>query len=1496
MLTAVVRIAKRVARVVLLAVVFVVAFGLAVLVALDSPRGRRAIASTTNERLDGLFRGKVHVTRIGHVGLDGVSGIDAEAIDPEGKTVIAVRGLAVAADVPVLLRGLTSERTTAEVSRLSFDSADVSLAKGPDGIVDIARTFTLAHPSAPSKDETKLSFFVRVNEVDVRNIHASGDPGAPIEGHVTRARGRVAIDESALSVSVTEIVADATEPLASQHFPAGAATIDGAFVMPLSNPGLVLATANVRGTCGAANVTAHGDMNATAVIAHASVPPTPPEAIAALPLGLVPTKPASVEADVHGDLARAVAFDVKLDEIDATGTLALAGTKRLVATATASHLDLHGIDGALPESDLSLVTSIDVDETKHGTYTLSSEPGRIGAATVPRVKGGGTITPTAIDGRFDVVDKGVSGVLTVKASPVDENAVIVAHATADTPDLAAISRLALPAHGRAHAVADARIDMKTRTITGSGTVTGNDVRVGSDSARSVDADAVVSGSLTAPRLQVKARAEDIVVRGTTYERAHATAEIAPGRTTAITDVDARVEHGREHVAIEARRIVVAPDGVRIEGSRVDGLGAPATASMEKGPRGTHVVLKSEGIDIARVAQLAGIVGAPPGKVAVDIDLITSAAGTTGYARARARDLDAGGVILDGHLDTRFEGREAIVDAAIDAGLARARVSGGKLWLAGSVLEPKTWQKASFDVDVAGSVDLAAAQKVAGGAPPGTDVSGAAGFDVHASRAPEQRIPAILAAVTTRSLVVKTTSRTIAGYDLSSTFAWDAFTSDLEASIAAWDANGVVALVDAKARADLEEPFADGKWMHHARTWPLFARVTVPERELTALPEIGAALEGFRGKVGGEVTLEGSIHEPIVKAILTATGVTDGRKATLPIHATVTGDYDGRHAEVHAEAFEGAKKIMYGLGTIVVKATDALEDAPIAWSGAGDVTFDDLALAHVPGLHGVKGTLDGTVKLTGLHEDAALDVDATIAGLTYKRATIDQTHVSGKLAGGKLVATLETQAKDGHASVNADVPATWGKEMIPIVDAAHAHATWDLAAFDLAVVAPLVKSQFPELEGKLSGKGALDMSGPQPKASGNVALEKGLIYVPALGQEIDSINARAHFDEAGLLLVDDVNAHVAGGDASLSGWARIQGTNAADAEMHLVVPEKRMVPIYADGVSLGLFSGDITLKASVVQSQANGTAATLDASLSKFRFEVPEQDTSKLVDVTVDPSIYVGKKIAPGRVTFLPTGPPTKYEASDPKKLRITAKIDFGKDAFIAKGATLRVPFGGNTELVLTDKAVVDGKLTLREGGYVEVQGRRFVVDTGSVAWVKSKDAADPDVVATAYWDAPDKTRVYARFTGAVKTGAFELYSDPPRTQGEIFNLLLFGSSDVQVGSASSSSAQDSARTAATVGGAVVTKGLNQALDRATGIEIQTKISTDADQEPVPEINVPVSRSVTLGLKYDPSAPTPLSPDTETGTIDWRFLARWSLGASYGNAGTTNVDLVWRYRY
>jgi len=198
-------------------------------------------------------------------------------------------------------------------------------------------------------------------------------------------------------------------------------------------------------------------------------------------------------------------------------------------------------------------------------------------------------------------------------------------------------------------------------------------------------------------------------------------------------------------------------------------------------------------------------------------------------------------------------------------------------------------------------------------------------------------------------------------------------------------------------------------------------------------------------------------------------------------------------------------------------------------------------------------------------------------------------------------------------------------------------------------------------------------------------------------------------------------------------------------------------------------------------------------------------------------------------------------------------------------------------------------------GTLEVQGKRFEIERGTVTFVG--DPANPEVIVTASWEAPDGTKVYADFVGPLETGKVTLRSEPPLPQSEILSLIIFGTSDGANGTPAPGQEPDGTTRAVGMGGGIATKGLNAALGDLTDLDVQARIDTTSSSNPRPELELQVSRSVSVAIAHVLGIPAPGSnPDKNLLRLNWRFRQNWSFETTVGDRGSSIFDLVWRKRY
>jgi translocation and assembly module TamB len=382
-------------------------------------------------------------------------------------------------------------------------------------------------------------------------------------------------------------------------------------------------------------------------------------------------------------------------------------------------------------------------------------------------------------------------------------------------------------------------------------------------------------------------------------------------------------------------------------------------------------------------------------------------------------------------------------------------------------------------------------------------------------------------------------------------------------------------------------------------------------------------------------------------------------------------------------------------------------------------------------------------------------------------------------------------------------------------------------------------------------------------------------------------------------VTELSGKGVSGRFEASAIARLDGFRLKSAEAHVRVPQGDKIPLAAQGSALGSAWGRIDAAASM---SPDGRHIAASINVPSLHVDLEDAVAHAVQSTDPNPTIRVGVHGPHGKMQLLPFDgskpiakpEPPKPTNEPPTTVRIATHL--GPDFEVRRGTMLKVAVTKGPTLDLGAKTTLSGELDFPHG-YVELQGKRFKVVKGTVNFT-GQPPDNPIVIASAVYEAPDGTKVFADFTGPVKTGKLTLRSDPTLSQNEILALLLFGSTSGTFGQAAPQGEQGNQTTQATsVAGGVVTQGLNKALSGISGVEIQTKVDTEQSGDPRPEVEVGLSRTVSATIIYNLGVPPPgQNPDDTLLMVDWRFHKDYSTEATLGDRGTTILDLAWKYRY
>ena len=118
---------------------------------LDLGAARRVIVTQLGSVLAGQFQGTIQVTRLAHLSVFGVRGVDATVAAPDGTEVIVAKGAAVRISPLTLAKGAlaNSHELKIQVDSIRVDHVEANLDSAPDGSLKLVHAFDPKTPPTP---------------------------------------------------------------------------------------------------------------------------------------------------------------------------------------------------------------------------------------------------------------------------------------------------------------------------------------------------------------------------------------------------------------------------------------------------------------------------------------------------------------------------------------------------------------------------------------------------------------------------------------------------------------------------------------------------------------------------------------------------------------------------------------------------------------------------------------------------------------------------------------------------------------------------------------------------------------------------------------------------------------------------------------------------------------------------------------------------------------------------------------------------------------------------------------------------------------------------------------------------------------------------------------------------------------------------------------------------------------------------------------------------
>jgi translocation and assembly module TamB len=1499
---------------------------------------RAAVIQRVDAALADLFRGRLRLERLESITLRSLRA-SGRIEDPDGRTVVRFAHVHVGTSFPQLLWDLVAKQTLAvAIDEVHVEHAEVWLRDDGTGVPTLAQTFEPKQKGPPSSDPPPD---VTLRRVEMRHVWLHGALGGSpaIDADISALVANVALRGEGLGVTLERAAVRARlEPYALN--PLGVA--QGKLSVPLDDRPLTL-SAEYRGNVADTALEANAWLRGEELRAEVSVPTLAPGALARFSPELASLGPVSVTANAGGstdDLGVQLVLEGKPLFLTARGRIRNGTTLRVIADFAAERVDLASlvVDGPSSRIDAAGSASLEIDgERLDGTFELTSEPGRVAGERVPGLLTHGTISQRqsrlSIDGHAAVSEPGALAAIAYRVELDGDRGALDAQVEAELDEPPRLVTLA-GVRTRGALAARAQVSWPETRLSATASAELAGLRQAAVQLGPATVRATVEGTPDLPRLSAAVTTDSVTAFGRTLTAVRATfdgtAEESVVNVTAQRGPDrlalkSRLGFSKGSLAVPSATVTftdregsllvsaldahVAAEDLRIGKFILDGAGhASGSLGLKSGRLKLHA--STERLDLARLARIAGISG-PVREARASLALEAEGAGPDLRAAIRGEishiayaRVDDGAISFDLTLDQRK------VTGVMNTELVRGSrlVIGVDDLALPAASDPDAWAPLGR-VRANGRIDLTCLSPLVGTveALPIEDGEGTVKLDIAYARETAASLPAFTAQIRTHDLslvgrradqadidtageAIKAAPAVYRGIDFGVDVTLDPAARQLSAHVGAYDKEGELLAVDGTAG-----PWPSGSLgalAAAALTVPIEARATLPERRLRTLPAAVRPVS-LRGNASGEMTLSGTLTEPkiVLDARIRRLGAASERvegqkraRVSVLAHAEyerargrleLIGDRNSNRAIAANASWEG---------DVLLAASDP--EARRRLEVELDATFDEFDLETVPALKNrqLEGLASGAVHAKYGPGARAVTVDLALHPLRVGSATMDNVHALVRLTEDRIDGRLDVKGRSGSLAASFDSTIAWPPASVP-TPSGDVHAKVSARDFRLATLWPLVSDSVNELDGRLDAELAAKAAPGRVELTGHGRIDGGVVQIPAIGQRLEDISARIAVDRS-TLLVQDLKAR--GVTGALTGHARVevdQGLGLKRATASVNIEKSQKIPVTVEGVAFGDAWGRVD-----VEVRNRPERVEVVVRVPEFQLDVPEATSSEVQDLAPNERVRIGARRSDAKFVAMPIQP---LEPTSERTTPLDVTVELGNAVRLRRGEQVSAEVTGKLHIVVLDRPSVTGEIRIREGA-LDVSGKRFEIERGTVKF-SGGEPSNPEVFALARWDAPVGYAVYASYVGSAKSGKLTLRSEPPLTQDEILNLLLFGTPEGSVAGGSGGSG-DSAAGAVGIAGGTAAQGFNRAVSDLTNLDIQARVDTSTG-DARPELVVPLTRRLSARVTRAIGEPAPgASPDRTFLTLELRLKRHWALSALFGDRGASALDLVWRRHY
>ena len=547
---------------------------------------------------------------------------------------------------------------------------------------------------------------------------------------------------------------------------------------------------------------------------------------------------------------------------------------------------------------------------------------------------------------------------------------------------------------------------------------------------------------------------------------------------------------------------------------------------------------------------------------------------------------------------------------------------------------------------------------------------------------------------------------------------------------------------------------------------------------------------------------------------------------------------------------------------------------------------------------VSGTVSGDVSLEGLHQDAHADAQLSIDALSVGSVAYKSAKVQLKADGHLVDASVRIDQPDGFVEAKAHASESWGAAMAPSLDPSQPlDANLSAKNFRIAALLPFVDGVLDELDGRLDADTRIELD-PRAKAArlnGTLALSRGTVEASAGGGELHDIAANVKFAPDGTVTLEKLTAAGVTGKLDATGTAHVQGTHFAVGTRGGHDPQQVRHPFHGrrDG-GRRLRRADRPVTASTAQGRPDvagegrgaeaerRTAGGLDRQPASARPDGQGPHRRPTAAIHARFVLAAARPREEGRHGTRTIGRVASRDRDAPDR-RPRCPRDRAED---------RPGRGRERERRRRSKGHgadhdQEGRHAGREGADVHRSRRGRSASWATIRPThksSSRPAGRPRTARSSMRRSRDRSR-------RARSRCRRSPACPAKRSSSFFSSAAPTASRRR----RRRPAPRTPRIAAAGGEAA--QPLNHALGQLGLGAVTAKVDTSQTANPKPEVEVQIARDISLQIAVVLGQPPPgVNPDRTLFTLDWRFLSKWSLATTVGDAGTTIFDLLWQRRY